>query len=80
MASSIPSHFILFIYNKCIHSAHIYPNHWQIVIHSQRIGIIPLFFEKKGIRCIGRPPTEEGDIDEEGVLENLRELFDKDWA
>jgi len=23
---------------------------------------------------------EEGEIDEEGILENLRELFDKDWA
>jgi hypothetical protein len=22
----------------------------------------------------------EGDIDEEGILENLRDLFDKDWA
>lgn len=23
---------------------------------------------------------EEGDMDEEGILENLRELFDKNWA
>lgn len=32
-----------------------------------------------GLDNFGVITIEEGEIDEEGVLENLRELFDKDW-
>lgn len=33
-----------------------------------------------GMDNFGVFTTEEGDIDEEGILENLRELFDKEWS
>lgn len=34
----------------------------------------------EGMDNFGILTIEEGDIDEEGILENLRELFDKNWA
>lgn len=33
-----------------------------------------------GLDNFGVLTIEEGDIDEEGILENLRELFDREWS
>lgn len=57
-------------------------------VHTKGLGFLYIDIEENedwfkhwmGMDNFGVITIEEGEIDEEGILENLRELFDKDWA